>query len=335
MNQHDVHFINPFWNATGGTELHALSLYQELKPYCRPHLWASVEDPDPLLLENYPIKIMSTSKGVFPKTGTFVFVGAYRRVGRWFYGTLPRRIILSYTTFDHNKATALIKKLSASPLGIIGRALGLQKKLEVAYASPLLKSTLNVPGIVELSPFDRDLFSPATLPKTAGSFIVGRVSRDHNEKHHPDDLAVYQSLVQAGCEVRLMGASCLLESLGGKPGLKILPANAAPAHSFLQELDCFYYGTSERFTETFGRVVFEAMACGLPVVCHRRGGYADFIRHGENGFLFNTREEALSLILQLREDPALRSRMGRAARQTVLEMFSPEKRKEIIDFYTS
>jgi hypothetical protein len=42
-----------------------------------------------------------------------------------------------------------------------------------------------------------------------------------------------------------------------------------------------------------GRVVTEAMACGLPVVCHESGGYAEIIEHGRNGFLFDTQQEAL------------------------------------------
>lgn len=334
MKRRDVHLINPFWNASGGSELHALSLYNELKPYCHPHLWASEGVPDARLAAAYPIKTMVTSRGVFPKRGTFVFVGAYTGVGRWFYATAPRRIILCYTTFDLDIVVPLIKTLSTRPLGPLGKPLGVHNKVEVAYASQLLKNTLNVPGIIELSPFDTTLFSPASDKEPNSSFVVGKLSRDHPVKHHPHDVPVYRTLAGAGCSIRLMGASCLAETLADHPGITVLSANAEPAHTFLQGLDCFYYGTSEEFTETFGRVVFEAMSCGLPVVCHRRGGYADFIRHGENGFLFEKRDEGLQHVLALRDDPALRQRIGSAARQTVQHMFSREKRKEIIDFYT-
>ena len=75
------------------------------------------------------------------------------------------------------------------------------------------------------------------------------------------------------------------------------------------------------------------MACGLVVVCHKRGGYAEWIEDGQNGFLFDTQQEALETLLKLKEDPALREKVGREARRTAEELFSREVRSEIIEFY--
>jgi glycosyltransferase involved in cell wall biosynthesis len=38
------------------------------------------------------------------------------------------------------------------------------------------------------------------------------------------------------------------------------------------------------------------MACGTPVIATRRGSMAEIIRHGENGFLVDTREEAVAAV---------------------------------------
>ena len=50
------------------------------------------------------------------------------------------------------------------------------------------------------------------------------------------------------------------------------------------------------FDEPFGFSVVEAMACGTPVVARRRGSMAEIIRSGENGFLVETAEDAVSAV---------------------------------------
>jgi glycosyltransferase involved in cell wall biosynthesis len=80
-------------------------------------------------------------------------------------------------------------------------------------------------------------------------------------------------------------------------------------------------------------VVTEAMACGLPVVCHQSGGYARIIEHGRNGFLFETQQEALEILLLLKEDQPLRETVGREARRTAEELFSAAVRSELAELY--
>jgi len=131
-----------------------------------------------------------------------------------------------------------------------------------------------------------------------------------------------------------MGPSPGLEAeLGGIKSITLLPMFAEEAHLFLQGLDCFFYRTSEEYLEASGRVITEAMACGLPVVCHKSGGYAEWIDDGWNGFLFESQQEALEILLLLKEDPALRQRVGREARRTAEELFSETVRSEIVEFY--
>ena len=79
---------------------------------------------------------------------------------------------------------------------------------------------------------------------------------------------------------------------------------------------------ANRWFETFGRVVFEAMACGLPVVAHRRAGYSHFLRDREDVLLFDTDEEAFTLVMRLKTDASFTARIARNARRRVEEMFS-------------
>ncbi len=69
-------------------------------------------------------------------------------------------------------------------------------------------------------------------------------------------------------------------------------------------------------TETFGQVVQEAMASGLPTIVTEQGGVADLVRDGETGYRCAMAPTAFAeAVIRLRDDPALRSQMGAAARR--------------------
>lgn len=69
-------------------------------------------------------------------------------------------------------------------------------------------------------------------------------------------------------------------------------------------------------TETFGNVVVEAMASGLPVVGVDRGGVRTTIDPGKTGLRVTPGDPAAfaEALLRLVRDPALRTRLGREAR---------------------
>lgn len=71
--------------------------------------------------------------------------------------------------------------------------------------------------------------------------------------------------------------------------------------------------------------ILEAMACGKPIVSTATCSIPSFIKHGENGFLTNDEEEFRGYIRQLLDDKDLRAKMGQAARETVLDVFSEQK----------
>jgi glycosyltransferase involved in cell wall biosynthesis len=43
-------------------------------------------------------------------------------------------------------------------------------------------------------------------------------------------------------------------------------------------------------------VLIESMACGTPIIAHGMGSVPELIKHGENGFIINSVEEAVSII---------------------------------------
>jgi teichuronic acid biosynthesis glycosyltransferase TuaC len=77
--------------------------------------------------------------------------------------------------------------------------------------------------------------------------------------------------------------------------------------------------------EGLGCVYLEAMACGKPVVACRGQGIEELIEHGKNGWLISDwvhADDALDELIKglstLLGSPELCSRLGMAARETIL-----------------
>jgi len=68
-------------------------------------------------------------------------------------------------------------------------------------------------------------------------------------------------------------------------------------------------------TETLGLVVLEAMSSGLPVVAVRAGGIPDMIEDRVSGYLFETLDDAITIIQELLDSSEKRSTLGKAARE--------------------
>lgn len=311
-----IHIFNGFQNPNGGSEQEALHLYELLREKADVQLWSTSSRTSAELAAAYPIRRIAPLRGSVPRGGTYVFVGAHWRNRLWpYFAGRPERLVYVFNTF-HPKLLVLTAQ---HPSTLHWPA------TEFVMISAFQARLLNVSAEIQPSPIDIERFAPRTREPDGLHVrpVIGRLSRDTADKHHPGDIAVYQTLAARGCDVLLQGATTLAGTLPHNDAIRVLPEGAMSAPDFLHALDIFYYRTGEH-VETFGRVVLEAMACGLPVVCHRHGGYADIIRSGENGFLFDSSGEALAMLDMLVKQPALRAQIGRAARQTVEQLYSRE-----------
>jgi len=87
--------------------------------------------------------------------------------------------------------------------------------------------------------------------------------------------------------------------------------------------------------DTFGMVVLEAMAKGLPVVISGNVGAKDLVREGVNGFVIKNTQDAYGiarvLYHTLKED--VLTPMSAAARQTALEYTWEKSARQVADIY--
>lgn len=95
---------------------------------------------------------------------------------------------------------------------------------------------------------------------------------------------------------------------------------AAEVAQRLRAADIFLHMSS---TEGISNAVLEAMATGLAVITTEAGGMREAVRDGVDGVVVRVREaeSAAAALVELSNDPELRSQLGGAARQRVLDDF--------------
>ena len=135
-------------------------------------------------------------------------------------------------------------------------------------------------------------------------WIVGSVSQ--GKDNYMEELEVW---------TRRLGLSEAVSFLG----------NRRDVPEVLQGLDALVMPSIAE--ESFGRVVVEAQAVGVPVIASRVGGVVEIIEDGQDGLLvFPKDDEAIAqAALRLIGEPALAERLMAAGRRKVEEKYSLEK----------
>ena len=151
------------------------------------------------------------------------------------------------------------------------------------------------------------------LPPGGSLTVVG--SGGHDPKPPERDYPALLERLAIGREVRFLGPVPDSELPGLYRGAAVV---ALPSvHRTL-------FGRHVAVSELLGLAVLEAMASGTPVVCSRVGGLPEIVEDGVTGFLVRPGDvgELGERLEQLLGDARLAARLGRNARERVLERFT-------------
>jgi UDP-glucose:(heptosyl)LPS alpha-1,3-glucosyltransferase len=188
--------------------------------------------------------------------------------------------------------------------------------------------------------------------RTAGVEVVYHGTDVH--RFHPANRERYRTSVRASVGIPgdaflalyvgdlKKGAAAAVRAVAKTPGVTLLivsGSDATPVRGLASELDVagrviFHphtkqveavFASADVFVlptlyDSFGLVITEAMATGLPVITSRAAGAAELITPGVDGFVTNAPWDADGLaarLADLRDSPTLRERVGTAARRRV------------------
>jgi glycosyltransferase involved in cell wall biosynthesis len=306
-----VHIVSKL-DAIGGTERRAMNLHRCLLQHTPVTLWSTVPVAGAVAAEA-PARAISAAS--YPDGGMLVVVGTYFACDDWLESAAFARIAICHNLAEqHESLGQLLARLESHPS---------RPCVELVFPSRYFRDLSGLPGRVEYSPVDIEAFCPRrSVPDSRRRLRVGRHGRAYPYKFHPNDPAFFRGLLARGYDVRLLGGSVIAAAFAGdttRPDL--LDVGAVGAAEFLDSLDIFVYRKQPGWIETGGTVILEAMAMALPVVVFRGDcGYAELIVDGENGFLVSDEMQANACIDRLSGDPALRVRIGRAARATIVDL---------------
>src|SRR5262249_20854518 len=165
---------------------------------------------------------------------------------------------------------------------------------------------------------DTSLFDPQRRQRVDNEFVIGYVGRLSPEKNVRLLAEIERELIARGAD----GFRFLIVGEGSERGW--LAANmkhaklpgilrGEPLASAYAEMDAFVFPSQ---TDTFGNVVLEALASGVPAVVDSAGGPKFLVEHGSTGFVARDKKDFVNAVLLLHRDEHLRAKMRQNARES-------------------
>jgi len=185
------------------------------------------------------------------------------------------------------------------------------------YAQGFNRAVTNISSTIDTDAY----VPPGTRPTTEGVVVGWSGSHSTSPYLHLLDGVLRELQRELGIRVLVIGdGGFATEGLA----LEARPWRGEREVADLAEIDIGVYPLphEEWVLGKSGLKALQYMALALPPVVENIGVNPEIVRDGENGFLASGTEQWADRIRALVRDPALRERLGRAARLTVEERYS-------------
>ena len=185
----------------------------------------------------------------------------------------------------------------------------------------MLEEQAGRPAYLMQRGIDTGLFTPQRRKRRDSEFVIGFVGRLSPEKNVRLLAELERRLRDSGvrdCRFLIVGDGSEKEWLGQNMERVTLPGvlkgeDLADAYA---SMDVFVFPSQ---TDTFGNVVLEAMASGVPAIVSAHGGPRFLVKTNHTGYIADSLEELSNALLDLRFHPAQHARMAHEARMAAME----------------
>jgi len=183
---------------------------------------------------------------------------------------------------------------------------------------------------------DTELFSPAKRTRADGQLVIGYVGRLSPEKSVRALRDVEQALLAAGIQnfrFKIVGDGHEQEWLKANIRNAELTGvlHGEPLAQAYAGMDIFAFPSH---TDTYGNVVLEALASGVPAVVTSGGGPKYLVNDGVTGLISKDSQSFVENVVQLARDPEAIARMRVRARDFALCRYWHRIFEQVYDSYT-
>ena len=230
----------------------------------------------------------------------------------------PPAVARDATRFNHGRKAGIYER---SRLFIGSPSAWLMARAERSVLAPAIVESRVIPNGIDLRVFRPGSQSVARrqLGLPATGFVSAFAASAGSETSYKGFATLRASFVRlaalAGPEIHLVTAGReLADERIGRLTIHHLPRLTHPDMAQLYRASDLYVHAAR--AEAHGLVILEAMACGTPIVATRVGGTPEAVTDGEHGLLVADGDHVgfADSVERFMNDPALRSRMGDAAR---------------------